>query len=432
MRNFAPYIRQKSMKQYRLTAPGRLDMTVDLPASKSISNRALIIHALSGGSTLPENLSDCDDTSVIIEALRTMPEEINIKAAGTAMRFMTAYLSVTPGTHILTGTERMKHRPIGILVDALLKLGADIEYVGEVGYPPLRITGKSLNGGLLEIPGNVSSQYISALLMIGPMLKEGMTLRLLGDIISRPYIDLTLWTMNEFGAEAEWTSADTIVVKPKPYKSRDYFIENDWSGASYWYEMMALSDDPESEIRLLGLMDGSKQGDSITRYIFSLLGVKTKFESKKAGIPQTVTLNKNGRCVPRLEFDFLSCPDLAQTFVVVCAAKNIPFRFTGLSTLKIKETDRIQALKQEMRKLGFVLEDQNGSELLWDGERCEPTIEPGIDTYEDHRMALAFAPFAQKQDGLLINNPQVVTKSYPHYWEDLQQAGFQIEERDKE
>jgi len=420
------------MKQYRLRAPKKLDCTINLPASKSISNRALIIYALSGGRHLPQNLSDCDDTEVIIDALRYMPEEINIKAAGTAMRFMTAYLSVMRGTHVLTGTERMKHRPIGILVDALLKLGADIEYVGEVGYPPLRITGKSLNGGLLEIPGNVSSQYISALLMIGPMLKEGMTLRLLGDIISRPYIDLTLWTMNEFGAEAEWTSADTIEVKPKPYKSRDYFIENDWSGASYWYEMMALSDDPESEIRLLGLMDGSKQGDSITRYLFSLLGVKTKFESKKAGIPQTVTLKKNGRCVPRLEFDFLSCPDLAQTFVVVCAAKNIPFRFTGLSTLKIKETDRIQALKQEMKKLGFVLEDQNGSELLWDGERCEPTIELGIDTYEDHRMALAFAPFAQKQDGLLINNPQVVTKSYPHYWEDLQQAGFQIEERDKE
>ncbi len=423
---------ETKMKQYRLRAPKKLDCTINLPASKSISNRALIIYALSGGRHLPQNLSDCDDTEVIIDALRYMPEEINIKAAGTAMRFMTAYLSVMRGTHVLTGTERMKHRPIGILVDALLKLGADIEYVGEVGYPPLRITGKSLNGGLLEIPGNVSSQYISALLMIGPMLKEGMTLRLLGDIISRPYIDLTLWTMNEFGAEAEWTSADTIEVKPKPYKSRDYFIENDWSGASYWYEMMALSDDPESEIRLLGLMDGSKQGDSITRYLFSLLGVKTKFESKKAGIPQTVTLKKNGRCVPRLEFDFLSCPDLAQTFVVVCAAKNIPFRFTGLSTLKIKETDRIQALKQEMKKLGFVLEDQNGSELLWDGERCEPTIELGIDTYEDHRMALAFAPFAQKQDGLLINNPQVVTKSYPHYWEDLQQAGFQIEERDKE
>ena len=427
MRNFAPYIRQKSMKQYRLTAPRRLDMTVDLPASKSISNRALIIHALSGGSTLPENLSDCDDTSVIIEALRTMPEEINIKAAGTAMRFMTAYLSVTPGTHILTGTERMKHRPIGILVDALRTLGANIEYIGEEGYPPLRITGSTLKGGLLEIHGNVSSQYISALLMIGPMLKDGLTLRLLDHIISRPYIDLTLWMMGEFGAEAEWTSADTITVSPKPYKSRDYFIENDWSGASYWYEMLALNDDPESEIRLTGLMDGSKQGDSITRYIFSLLGVKTKLQSKKAGIPQTITLKKNGHCVPKLEYDFVNCPDLAQTFVVACAAMNIPFHFTGLSTLKIKETDRIEALKTEMRKLGYVVKDIDGSELLWDGERCEPSLEQGIDTYEDHRMALAFAPYAMKHNGLVINNPQVVTKSYPHYWDHLRQAGFKVE-----
>ena len=415
------------MKQYRLTAPRRLDMTVDLPASKSISNRALIIHALSGGSTLPKNLSDCDDTSVIIEALRTMPEEINIKAAGTAMRFMTAYLSVTPGTHILTGTERMKHRPIGILVDALRTLGANIEYIGEEGYPPLRITGSTLKGGLLEIHGNVSSQYISALLMIGPMLKDGLTLRLLDHIISRPYIDLTLWMMGEFGAEAEWTSADTITVSPKPYKSRDYFIENDWSGASYWYEILALNDDPESEIRLTGLMDGSKQGDSITRYIFSLLGVKTKLQSKKAGIPQTITLKKNGHCVPKLEYDFVNCPDLAQTFVVACAAMNIPFHFTGLSTLKIKETDRIEALKTEMRKLGYVVKDIDGSELLWDGERCEPSLEQGIDTYEDHRMALAFAPYAMKHNGLVINNPQVVTKSYPHYWDHLRQAGFKVE-----
>ena len=402
-------------------------MTVDLPASKSISNRALIIQALSGGSTLPENLSDCDDTSVIIEALRTMPEEINIKAAGTAMRFMTAYLSVTPGTHILTGTERMKHRPIGILVDALRTLGANIEYIGEEGYPPLRITGSTQKGGLLEIHGNVSSQYISALLMIGPMLKDGLTLRLLDHIISRPYIDLTLWMMGEFGAEAEWTSADTITVNPKPYKSRDYFIENDWSGASYWYEMLALNDDPESEIRLTGLMDGSKQGDSITRYIFSLLGVKTQLQSKKAGIPQTITLKKNGHCVPKLEYDFVNCPDLAQTFVVACAAMNIPFHFTGLSTLKIKETDRIEALKTEMRKLGYVVKDIDGSELLWDGERCEPSLEQGIDTYEDHRMALSIAPFACIHPGLIINNPQVVTKSYPHFWDDLKKAGFEIE-----
>lgn len=420
------------MEQYRLTAPKRLDVTINLPASKSISNRALVIYALSGGRHLPQNLSDCDDTEVIINALRYMPEEIDIKAAGTAMRFMTAYLSVMRGTHVLTGSERMRHRPIGVLVDALLKLGAEIEYVGKAGYPPLRITGKTLGGGLLEISGNVSSQYISALLMIGPMLKEGLTLRLLDDIISRPYIDLTLWMMREFGADAEWTSADTITVKPQPYKDRDYFIENDWSSASYWYGMLALNDDPESEIRLTGLMDGSKQGDSITRYVFSLLGVKTKFESKQAGVPQTVTLTKSGRSVPRLEYDFVNCPDLAQTFVVVCAARNIPFHFTGLSTLKIKETDRIEALKSEMKKLGYVLRDINDSELLWDGERCEPSFGQGIDTYEDHRMALAFAPYAQKQSGLLINHPRVVTKSYPHYWEDLRLAGFEIDVNDIE
>ena len=416
------------MKQYRLTAPCRLEATISLPASKSISNRALIIYALSGGKNMPSNLSDCDDTEVIINALRNMPEEIDIKAAGTAMRFMTAYLSVMEGTHILTGTERMKHRPISILVDALRKLGANIEYVGTEGYPPLRITGQSLNGGLLEIPGNVSSQYISALLMIAPMLKEGMTLHLLGDIISRPYIDLTLWMMGEFGADAEWFSNDTIVVKPQPYKSRDYFIESDWSGASYWYEMMALCADKRSGVKLTGLMDGSKQGDSTTRYIFSLLGVKTQFESKQAGIAQTVTLKQNGRCVPKLEYDFINSPDLAQTFVVTCAAKGIPFHFKGLSTLKIKETDRIEALKTEMRKLGYVLQDHNNSELIWDGERCDPSFEQGIDTYEDHRMALAFAPYALLHDKLIINNPQVITKSYPHYWEDLRLAGFTIEE----
>ena len=417
------------MEQYRLTAPRQLNQAICLPASKSISNRALIIYALSGGSQMPQNLSDCDDTEVIIHALRFMPTEIDIKAAGTAMRFMTAYLSVMKGTHTLTGTERMKHRPIGILVNALKALGADIKYAGTDGYPPLQITGKTLKGGLLSIPGNVSSQYISALLMIGPMLKNGLTLQLTGDIISRPYIDLTLWTMGEFGADAEWTSADTITVKPKPYQDREYFIENDWSGASYWYEMVALSSNQDSEIKLTGLMDGSKQGDSVTRYIFSLLGVKTTFETKKEGVPQTITLKQSGRCVSRLDYDFVNSPDLAQTFVVTCAAKGIPFHFKGLSTLKIKETDRIEALKKEMRKLGYVLHDVNDSELYWDGERCEPSMEEGIDTYDDHRMALAFAPYALVAEGLKINNPHVVTKSYPHYWEDLKQAGFKIEMR---
>lgn len=415
------------MTQYKLSAPKKLDATVALPASKSISNRALIIYALSGGHIMPQNLSDCDDTEVIINAIRYMPDVIDIKAAGTAMRFMTAYLSLMRGTHTLTGTERMKKRPIKILVDALRSLGAEISYLEEEGFPPLSITGTKLTGGVLEMSGSVSSQYISAVLMIGPMLDKGFELRLTGDIISRPYIDLTLYMMNEFGADADWTSADTITIKPVPYKTREYLIENDWSGASYWYEMMALMDNPDAKLMLTGLKDGSKQGDSVARYIFSMLGVKTVFESKTSREPQTVTITANGRCLPRLEYDFINSPDLAQTFVVTCAAKGVRFHFKGLSTLKIKETDRIEALKKEMRKLGYVIESRNDSELIWDGETCEPQMEKGIDTYEDHRMALAFAPYALKSGEIIINNPQVVTKSYPHFWESLEEVGFKIE-----
>ena len=413
--------------QYTIKGPRQLNANISLPASKSISNRALIIYALSGGSMLPHNLSDCDDTRVIIDAIRYMPEVIDVGPAGTAMRFMTAYMSVMRGTHVLTGTERMKHRPIGVLVDALRKLGADIEYIGEEGYPPLRVTGRTLTGGMLETPSNVSSQFISALLMIAPVLKEGLELRLTGDILSRPYIDLTLWMMREFGADADWSGSDTITVKPKPYRASEYFIENDWSGASYWYEMVALSADRDATVQLSGLMDGSKQGDSVVKYIFSLLGVKTVFESRQDGRLQSVTLKKSGRCVSRLEYDFSGSPDLAQTVVVTCCMLKIPFHFQGLSTLKIKETDRIEALKTEMRKLGFVLKDANDSELIWDGERCEPDFEQGIDTYEDHRMALSMAPFACIHSGLIINNPQVVTKSYPRFWDDLKKAGFNIE-----
>ena len=413
--------------QYKIKAPNVLQHTAKLPASKSISNRVLVIHALTGGSTLPSNLSDCDDTEVIVNALDNNPYEINIKAAGTAMRFMTAYLAVKTGEeHVLTGTERMQHRPISILVDALRHLGAHIEYAGEEGYPPLRIKGRRLEGGLLEVAGNISSQFISALLLIGPCLQNGLTLHMTGDVISRPYIDLTLWTMREFGADAEWSDYDTITVKPQPYKDRPYLTENDWSAASYWYEMMALTGNIDDEIKLEGLMDASKQGDSQVRYIFSLLGVKTVFETTEAGVPTTVTLQHSGHSVPRLEYNFVNSPDLAQTFVVCCALMNVRFHFTGLSTLKIKETDRIEAMKKEMRKLGYVIRSVNDSELIWDGERCESSLEAGIDTYEDHRMALAFAPAALRFDGLKINNPQVVTKSYPYFWDDLKAAGFEI------
>jgi len=413
---------------YILTAPSHLDTTIKLPASKSISNRALIIHALTRGSQVPDNLSDCDDTEVIINALRNNPEVIDIKAAGTAMRFMTAYLSVTDGEHTLTGTERMKHRPISILVEALRYLGADIQYEGEEGYPPLRIKGKTLEGGRLEIPGNISSQYISALLLIGPILEKGLELKMTGDIISRPYIDLTLCTMREFGADAEWSDVDTVSVKPQPYQERPYLIENDWSAASYWYELLALCGDMESTIRLEGLMDGSKQGDSIARYIFSLLGVKTQFENKEQGKPTIITLRKQRCTLPRIDYDFINCPDLAQTFVVCCCLMEIPFRFKGLSTLRIKETDRIEALKNELYKLGYIIKEEDGHILYWDGEKVEPSLAP-IDTYEDHRMAMAFAPAAFKFPGLKINHPEVVSKSYPLFWDDLKKAHFVIQQQ---
>lgn len=418
--------------QYIIYPPEKLNATITLPASKSISNRALIIHALAGGGPMPENLSDCDDTEVIVKALNDMPEVIDIKAAGTAMRFMTAFLAVTPGVHTITGTERMLHRPIGVLVDALRYIGAEIEYAGEEGYPPLRITGKRLDGGPLVIAGNVSSQYISALLMIGPVLRGGLELRLTGEIISRPYIDLTLWLMNAYEAEAEWNDIDTITVKPKPYTGRRWLIENDWSAASYWYEMMALSNNRDDELALAGLADGSMQGDSSARYIFSLLGVKTTFDCTEQGLPTTIRLRHTRHRLPRLEYDFVNSPDMAQTFVACCAAMDIKFRFTGLQTLKIKETDRIEALKTEMRKLGYVLHDVEGRELTWKGERCEAQTHPAIDTYDDHRMAMAFAPLAMRHPGLRINNPEVVSKSYPHFWDDLRRAGYTVEEAGQE
>ena len=412
---------------YIIQAPQQINSTIQLPASKSICNRALVIHAMAGCTFPLNHLSDCDDTEVIVAALRDMPETINIKAAGTAMRFMTAYLASTPGSHTITGTERMKNRPIAILVDALRRLGADIEYVEKEGFPPLHIEGKPLEGGQIEVVGSISSQYISALLMIGPVLQKGLELKLTGEIASRPYIDLTLWTMCQFGADAKWTDIDTITIAPQPYaKIEDYTIESDWSASSYWYEIMALNANRDSELQLDGLSDCTKQGDSVVKYIFSLLGVKSDFELRDRIAPLKL---KAHRCtLPRLDYDFTGSPDLAQTIVVACCAMGVHFRFTGLATLKIKETDRIEALKRELRKVGYVIRDENDITLIWEGETCEPTLEP-IDTYEDHRMAMAFAPLAFKFPQLQINHPEVVTKSYPHFWEDLRSVGFIITEK---
>lgn len=421
----------------------QLSKTVILPASKSISNRALIINALSGTGVTPQNLSDCDDTMVMIRALDKLkhhnttasdsPLTIDIMAAGTAMRFLTAYLSVTQGDHIITGTERMRHRPISILVDALRELGADIEYTENEGFPPLRIKGKTLTGGNIALPGNISSQYISAMLMIGPTLENGLTLTLTNGVASRPYIDMTLNIMQQFGADAKWTSDNTITVTPKRYQAIPYYIENDWSASSYWFEMVALT--PNSEICLPGLFENSLQGDQTVKDIFEKLGVESKpvvIESDSGDKSKTETLGyilrHTGNTLTFLGIDMLHCPDLAQTVVVACCMLGVRFRITGLQSLKIKETDRINALQVELKKLGFIVKDENDSVLYWNGEQCDTAIETDndgstrvspIDTYEDHRMAMSFAPCSQVLGEIHINNPEVVSKSYPKFWQDF-------------
>lgn len=412
--------------QYTVSAPAALHATIQLPASKSISNRALILHSLAHGNLLPRNLSDCDDTKVMVRALDGNPEHIDILAAGTAMRFLTAYLSVTPGTRIITGTQRMQQRPIRLLVDALRELGARIEYIGNEGFPPLRITGTELKGEEISLAGNVSSQYISALLMIGAVLPKGLRLHLTGDIISRPYINLTLQLMRDFGARADRISEDCITVSPGGYTDTPFTVESDWSAASYWYQMMAMEGIKEeartAEIELLGLFAHSYQGDSRGAELFARLGVHTEYTERG------VRLTRKGIPAARLDEDLVDIPDLAQTFVVTCCLMGIPFRFTGLQSLKIKETDRITALITELRKLGYVVRSEQDSILWWDGERCPADESPVIATYEDHRMAMAFAPACLALPHIRIDEPQVVSKSYPAYWDDLQRAGFNVEE----
>lgn len=395
--------------------------SVQLPASKSICNRALILNALSYSPYEIQNLSDCDDTDVMVKALNSNDSHFDVKAAGTAMRFLTAFLSKVVGEWTITGTERMKNRPIRILVDALNAVGAKIEYLEKEGFPPLRIMGSALQGGEISLDGGVSSQYISALLMIAPLMEKGLTLHLQGKVISKPYIHLTLQLMKQYGVESEWVGS-TIKVASQSYRPLPYTVESDWSAASYWYEMMALSQ--QAEIELKGLFKESLQGDAAGAKLFAQLGVATDY---KAG---GVVLRKNGNVCQKLIYDFVNEPDLAQTFVTTCAFMNIPFRFTGLQSLKIKETDRIEALKCELRKLGYVLTDTNGSILEWNGERCEPEAHPVITTYEDHRMAMAFAPASLvRKEGIEIAHPEVVSKSYPHFWENLESAGFVVESR---
>ncbi len=403
---------------YNIKGQSLLKSTITLPSSKSISNRTLILNALSGCPQDIQNLSDCDDTEVLVKALGFEECDFDIKAAGTAMRFLTALLATKEGNWTITGTERMKNRPIKLLVEALRSVGGKIEYMEKEGFPPLRIHGSQLQGGKISMAGNVSSQYISALLMIAPLMKNGLTLQLKGEVVSKPYIHLTIELMKIFGVDAEWNGA-TIDIHPQSYKPVSFTVESDWSAASYWYEIAALS---KVEITLKGLFENSLQGDSAVARLFEPLGINTVFTTGG------VILKQANRQTQTMEYDFEDEPDLAQTFVTTCCLLNIPFHFTGLQSLKIKETDRIEALKNELRKLGYLLEDSNNSILTWDGKRCEAEATPTIKTYEDHRMAMAFAPAALvRQHGITIANPEVVSKSYPYYWEDLQKAGFSIE-----
>lgn len=406
---------------YRILAPDRLKAAVQLPASKSISNRALILNALSYSPYEIKNLSDCDDTRVLAHALDSDDTCFDVRAAGTAMRFLTAFLAKVVGEWTVTGTERMKQRPIKLLVDALNSVGARIEYIEKEGYPPLRIFGSALQGGEIDLDGGVSSQYISALLMVAPLMEKGLTVRLQGRVISTPYIRLTIGLMERFGVQVHWDNAQVLRVAPQEYKPVPFTVESDWSAASYWYEMALLAAGADIELR--GLFRDSAQGDARGAALFDRLGVGTVFTGG------AVRLERNGRRCEKLSYDFVNEPDLAQTFAVTCVLTNTPFRFTGLQSLKIKETDRIEALKTELRKLGYILTDRAGSILEWNGERCEPAASPVIATYEDHRMAMAMAPAALAlPEGITIADPGVVSKSYPHFWDDLKAAGFRIDE----
>ncbi len=380
-----------------------------LPASKSISNRALILSALSYSDYRIENLSDCDDTNVTVAALESDTNTFDIGAAGTAMRFLTAFLAKTYGEWVITGTERMKQRPIKLLVDALNSLGARIEYVENEGFPPLRIFGCALTGGEISLNGSVSSQYISSLMMIAPYMHKGLSIKLVGKVISVPYILMTKRMMEDFGAKVQFEN-NIIHIEANPYTAVAYRVESDWSAASYWYELVSLAG--VGEISLPYLNQQSMQGDSKVAELYTQLGVATVFDERG------VTIRATGNYTECFEYNFTEQPDLAQTFAVNCCIKNIPFNFSGLESLKIKETNRVMALINELRKLGYVLHEPCEGALAWNGERTEVTLPIEIATYEDHRMAMAFAPVALMQE-ITILEPQVVSKSYPRFWEDL-------------
>ncbi len=400
----------------------RIAGDIQLAASKSESNRALVIQALSKEEIVLHNLSEARDTQTMQRLLQSAEPEWDVLDAGTTMRFLIAYSAVARMGKLLKGTPRMHQRPVKLLVDALRGLGADIAYLENEGYPPVLVRGftNGQSARRVSIRGDVSSQYISALLMIAPTLTDGLDLSLTGKIGSRPYIEMTLGLMGHFGIEHHWNEDNLIRIDPQPYHAGTYTIESDWSGASYWYSLVALADD--ARVKLLGLRQPSWQGDRAIVNIMDQLGVATAFEEGGVVLSKKVA-------VDAITQDFSDCPDLAQTVAVVCAAKQIPAMLSGLESLRIKETDRVAALQNELAKLGATLEEEGGRGKITPSAENYAGQELSFSTYEDHRMAMAFAPLATRAT-VTIEDPSVVNKSYPRFWKDLAEAGIATEPLD--
>jgi 3-phosphoshikimate 1-carboxyvinyltransferase len=390
-------------------------ITHQLPSSKSISNRALVCDALGGNQSTLLNLSAARDTRLMRALIHSPEEVIDVMDAGTTMRFLTAYFSITRQPKVMTGSLRMKERPVSLLVDALRTLGVRMDYLEKEGFPPIAIRGfDSQKTNALEIAGNVSSQYISALMMVAPTLPQGLELRLTGSVGSVPYIQMTVELMKSFGVFVAF-QGNRIHIPSQSYRPATLTIEADWSAASYWYGFTALAD--EAKIHLPHVTQQSWQGDVAIVEIMKLLGVDTRFEKTGAHLIKQSHHS-------HLDWDFTHCPDLAQTVLPVCAVKGIGGSFTGLESLRIKETDRIAALQKELIKVGCRLtEDQKGRWLLSPGNIPDKPIT--IHTYHDHRMAMGFAPWACLTE-LTIEQSQVVDKSYPGFWEDMKTVGFDL------
>lgn len=399
----------------------QLSGTIKLPGSKSISNRILIIKALSGIDFSIQNLSDSDDTKHLKEAIEsyTSTNLIDVGHAGTDMRFLTAFLSLKNGEYELTGSERLQQRPIKDLVDVLKTLGADIIYRKKEGFPPLQIKGKHLQGGAVEISGKVSSQFITALLLIAPYLKNGLELTIKDELVSKPYVHMTIELMKEFGASVIWQE-NKIVVEPisYTYHKKKFIVESDWSAASYYYSMVALSK-IGTQLTINSLFENSLQADAICQVIYKNLGLQTTFNNDE------IIISKNSEVsTSLLELNFIHCPDIAQTVVCTCVGLNIPFYFSGLQTLKVKETDRINALQIELKKFGSAIQTTDNS-IQWNGNQfLNKLVSNSVATYNDHRMAMSFAPLSLLVDNIIIENADVVSKSYPLFWEHLKSIGI--------